>query len=173
MALAAVGSARAVVQMTSRFLDPLRVEQVGFVDGRPEWRTLAPVRYQSALLGGTVEIPAETDFDGASVPRWPVTWFVAGGRGNLAALLHDVAYQRQGLVVDGVFRPLTRSEADALFWEALAADPMSGTNAVTRSLMWAAVRVGGWLPWSRHEGRARSLNPEWTASAWPTVSEAP
>jgi hypothetical protein len=122
------------------------------------------------LLGGIVEIPAETDFDGATVPRLPITWFVAGGRANQAALLHDVAYQRHGLVVDGAFRPLTRNEADDLFLEAMAADPMSGTNAVTRRLMWAAVRAGGWTSWAKQDERAATLNTEWTETAWPEAT---
>ena len=153
----------------SRFLDPLRVEQIGWVDGRPEWRTLARLRYVSERLGGTVEIPAEFDFDEASVPRWPLLWLVAGGRGKAASALHDYGYQRGGLVVDGVFHALGRRALDAVFLEAMAADPMSGTNAAGRWLMWSGVRVGGWYPWRKRRARAQRLNPEWssTATGWP------
>lgn len=155
----------------SYFLDPLRVEQIGFVNGRPEWRTLARLRYQSARLGGIVEIPAEFDFDEASVPRLPLLWLVAGGRAKAASALHDYGYQRGGLVVDGVFRVLSRREIDAVFFEAMAADPMSGTGTVARWLMWAGVRIGGWGPWRRNRERAELLNPEWvTTGHWP---EAP
>lgn len=151
----------------SRFLDPLRVEQVGWVDGRPEWRTLARLRYISSRLGGVVEIPADFDFDGASVPRLPLVWLVAGGRGTAAAALHDYGYQRGGVAVDGTFQALSRHEIDSLFSEALAADPMSGTNAVGRWIMWAGVRLGGRWPWRKHQAREAALNPEWAATTWP------
>ena len=153
-----------------RFLDPLRVEQIDWVNGRPEWRTLSRLRYISERLGGEVEVPAEFDFDEASVPRLPLIWLVAGGRGKAASAVHDYGYQRGGLVVDGVFRVLARSEIDAVFFEAMAADPMSGTSAAARWLMWSGVRAGGWYAWKRQAPRSKSLNPAWTREGWP---EAP
>lgn len=154
----------------SRFLDPLRVEQIGWIDGRPQWRTLARLRYESERLGGVVEIPAEFDFDEASAPRLPLTWLIAGGRAKAPAAGHDYGYQRGGLVVDGTFRSLSRREIDAVFFEAMAADPMSGTNAAARWLMWAGVRVGGWAAWRHGPERAKILNPVWEKTQWP---EAP
>ena len=156
----------------SAFLDPLRVEQIGWVKGRPEWRTLTPLRFRSERLGGIVEIPAEFDFDEASAPRLPLIWLVAGGKGKAASEIHDYGYQRGGLVINGVFRKLSRSAIDAVFVEAMAADPMSGTDAVDRWLMWAGVRVAGWYRWNQAAARVRDLNPEWTDSQWPEVQAA-
>jgi hypothetical protein len=154
--------------LVARFLDPLDTRVIGWIDGREERRTLAPLRYQSPRLGGVVTIPAEFDFDGASTPRLPLTWLIAGGRATAAAAVHDYAYQRHGLVVDGAFRPLSRAAADAVFAEAMAADPHSGTSTVTRWLMWAAVRAGGWWAWRQHARRAEVLNPAWQEAGWPT-----
>lgn len=152
------------------FLDPLRVAQVGWAHGRPKWRTLTRLRYRSARLGGVVEVPAEFDFDEASVPRLPLVWLIAGGRGKAASAVHDYGYQRRGLVIDGVFRALSRRAIDAAgLLEAMEADPMSGAGAVTRWVMWATVRACGWWPWHRHSARAATLNPIWTGTDWPTL----
>lgn len=153
--------------MTSRFLDPLRVEQIGWRDGRPLWKTLTPLRYASARLGAVVVIPAEFITDLASTPRWLLAWWIAGGRAPRPAVLHDYPYQAgEYMLVDGTTLAVTRAETDAVLDEAMAADPMSGTGTATRWLMWAAVRLGGRGVWS-DKARSAEINPIWTAEGWP------
>jgi hypothetical protein len=156
--------------VTAAFLDRLRIEQVDWRNGRPVWKTLAPLRYQSPRLGATVVIPAEFVTDLASVPRLPLTWFVAGGRAPRASVLHDYPYQaRHWLLEGGGIVEVDRETADGVFWEAMLADPIGGTGPVIARLMWAAVRVGAGVRWD-DSTRVAALNPIWTAQGWP---EAP
>lgn len=148
------------------FLDPLDLRLIGWRGGRPLWSTLTPLAYASALLGRTIIVPAEFVTDLASTPRLlPLTWLLASGRAPRPAVVHDLLYQHPEWD--------DRALADRVFLEAMGADPMSGTNAPLRALMYGGVRVGGWLAWSRQHARRRALNPIWTATMWPEAVEAP
>ena len=155
--------------MTSAFLSELDIIQVGWRQGRPVWRTHASLCYRSDMLGKTVVIPDDFFSDGASVPRWPLAYLIAGGKGIRSAVLHDFAYQfgfwwclprlpRRTLTVD-------KAVADRVFWESLLADPISGVSARVARLMWGAVRVGGRGVWVNPE-RAKLLNPVWSSGDW-------
>lgn len=126
----------------SSFTDPLDVRQVG-----DEWVTLREMTYWTDCDDGDEALPLRcrschtvpagftTDF--ASIPR--LFWSVIGhpaGRYAQAAVLHDSLYRT---------RSVTRARADALFMEAMA---VLGVPAWQRWLMWAAVRVGGALPYA-------------------------
>ncbi|MDP8930896.1 MAG: DUF1353 domain-containing protein [Actinomycetota bacterium] len=151
------------------FRDGLAIEQTGWRGGKAVWTTLRTLHYNHE--DGTVVIPEEFITDLASVPRLPIAWLVAGGRGNRAAVLHDFAYQFSVLLYEQGRRraktPVTRRAADRIFREALKADPWGGTNAVTRFIMWSAVRLLGLYAY-RGKKRARELNPIWTAEGLPT-----
>ena len=158
----------------SAFLDPLDTRHVGWGDGRPIFMTLAPLRYQSSRLGRTVVIPAETVTDFASVPRLPIVWLATGGRGPRSAVLHDFAYQFGfWLLEDGGRTEVEKQEVDAVFYESLLADPISGAGAFRATEMWAGVRLnlngGIW----KNLTRRRALNPEWSAGGVPDHVEAP
>lgn len=163
--------------MASEFLDPLRLEQTGWKDGRPVWMTLTPLRYRSDLLGITLVVPAKMISDLASVPRLPILWLATGGRGPRSAVLHDMPYQFGFWLRDveesgGGRRYVRKDEADAVFYESLEADPMSGANRVRAWEMLAGVRInmnGG--VWG-DRARTRALNPIWSASGRPE-DEAP
>lgn len=128
---------------------------MGWSAGRPLWRVITPLRYRSDRLNTIVRVPAGFKTDFASVPRLLLSWWVAGGRAPRPAVVHDFLYQ--GGLVAG--RRVSRADADAVLHEASAADPLSGTNAITRFLMWAAVRVGGWGSFRRAPARIRAMNP--------------
>lgn len=133
--------------------------------------TLAPLRYRSTLLGATVVIPAEFVTDLASTPRLLITWFLTGGRAPRPAVVHDYAYVRGLLPIEGGgTRSVTKAATDAVFHEAMRADPESGTNAVTAWLMWAGVRLGGRGIWAQRGSRAATLNPVWSRQGWPETS---
>ena len=97
----------------SYFVSTLKVEWMNEDDDElPVWKLLEPLVYRSDLLGRTVSVPAGFITDFASVPRAPVVYFLAGGKGNRAAVVHD--YLIQSKEVD-------RRTADEVFFEALVA----------------------------------------------------
>lgn len=113
----------------SGFHAPLRLVQTDWQKGRAVWTTLAPLPYQSDVLGETIVVPEEFITDLASVPRLPIAWLVAGGRGSRSAVVHDFAYQfghwpRQNEEPS----PTNRRLADAVFRDSLAADDISGAG---------------------------------------------
>ena len=148
----------------SAFLDPLRLRLIG----PDRWILEGRFRYLSDVAGQIIESPAEFVSDLASVPRLPFAYLIAGGRCPQAAVPHDLLYQHP----DWEDRPL----ADLIFWEAAGVtQPDLGIYAESdriRRLMWAGIRAGGWKPWRDHGKRAATLNPIWSASAWPEVQAA-
>lgn len=155
----------------SAFLDLFVGAQIGWRNGRPLWETRAPLRYRSDLLQATIITPTEFITDGASVPRWPLLWLLAGGRGNRSAVIHDFVYQFGFWWIEmpnGTWRPqyVSRTLTDAVFYESLPADPISGVGPILARGMWSAVRVGGRGVWQN--GRASDLNPIWSSGGWET-----
>ncbi len=151
--------------MSPHFLTPLRTR----LYARGRWITEAPLIYWSGVADRIIEVPAEFITDFASVPRFtPISFAIAGGRAPQAATPHDYLYQHPDWE--------DRSLADAIFREIMGVDqPALGFESeppAIRGLMWSAVRSFGWWPWSRNEKRAKTLNPIWTASAWPEVQAA-
>jgi len=108
--------------------------QVAKLPGR-QWRLLAPLRYQSAVLGTLIEVPTGFLSDLASVPRLPLAYLLAGDTAHEAAVVHDYLYQ---------VRISTRAQADAVLAEAMA---VTGEPRWRRWLMWSAVRVAGGWAW--------------------------
>ena len=111
------------------FLTKLRDERVSA--GGRDRVLLAPLAYYSPLLNVIIIVPAGFVTDYASVPRAPLTYWLFGGVGDEAAVIHDYAY-------DGGL--CTRSMADEIYREALEA---CGVPAWQRGPMYAAVRVFG------------------------------
>ncbi len=112
---------------------------------RYPWELQANLIYQSDILG-RILVPAGYCTDFASVPRLPVVYWWTGGRATLPALVHDLLYDARP---EGV----SRRQADQVFLEAMTChrDPKSW---ITRQVMYAGVRAGGWRPWrtdSRHK----------------------
>jgi hypothetical protein len=100
------------------------------------WTLLAPLAYDSGLLGRIVTVPAGFVTDFASIPRLPFVYLAEGGKGNRAAVVHDWLYSSQAF---------DRATADQVLREALIA---SGYSKVTAGLFYAAVRVGGGSHWT-------------------------
>lgn len=148
----------------SRFHTFLEQRQIG----RDRWWLLSPLVYDSDVAQRRIIVPAEFVYDGASVPRVPGAYLLTGGRAWAPACLHDFGYQHP----DEDDRALW----DAIFYEAMGVhQPELGHEAEpawARVTMWSGVRVGGWSAWANHRERSYRLNPEWTATAWPSP-EAP
>lgn len=148
--------------MQSQFFDFFDGKQIGWKNGRSIWITNRPLRYYSALLKTDVVIPAEFITDHASVPRLPIAWLVAGGRGVRSATLHDFPYQFGfWLLPSGEHFVAERDLVDQVFYESLLVDPISGAENAVASIMYGAVRVGGRGVWASR--RAEALNPIWHA----------
>lgn len=119
----------------SAFLTELQVKPAtGKDDG--QWELISDLVYQSDVAGMTFTIPAGFVTNFASVPRIPIVYELAGDTASNAATVHDYLYSTH---------IVPRSVADAVLREA------SDVTAVPdwrRQLMWAGVRVFGWLYWS-------------------------
>jgi len=140
----------------SAFLTELQVKPAtGKDDG--QWELLADLVYQSDVAAQTFTVPAGFITNFASVPRIPIVYELAGDTASNAATVHDYLYSTH---------IVTRSVADAVLREA------SDVTAVPdwrRQLMWAGVRVFGWLYWS---GAATSMKPAAAAAVTPPLHRA-
>jgi hypothetical protein len=118
----------------SKFLTTLDCRETDEFGGL--WTLLAPLAYDSEVVGRIITVPAGFVTDFASIPRLPFVYLAEGGRGNRAAVIHDWAYSTQ--FVD-------RATADKVLREALIA---SGYSKATAALFYAAVRLGGASHWT-------------------------
>jgi hypothetical protein len=87
-----------------------------------------------------VVVPKDFITDFASVPRLPMFFLMAGGKGKRAAVVHDWLYT-VGTAHPGT---ITRLQADQVLLEAMLA---SGYARVTAGMFYAAVRAGGSSHW--------------------------
>lgn len=144
----------------SAFLGPLDLRLWG--PGR--WVLLRDFPYRSDLMGRVLTVPEGFITDLASVPRLPLAYLIAGSRFPAPAVVHDYLYQHPDFE--------DRALVDAVLYEATGvATPIYGIErevAIIRSLVWRAVRIGGWRPWNSR--RPEKLNPIWTATGWPAAS---
>lgn len=117
------------MQPRARFLSTLRTDRVGLASA--DRLLLSPLVFESALLEREIHVPTGFVTDFASVPRAPLTYWLFGGVGDEAAVVHDFLYER-ALV--------PRDMADDVYLEALEA---CGVAKWRRLAMWAAVRAFG------------------------------
>lgn len=106
--------------------------------GRTLWCVMEPMGVDHPELPAGFQVPAAWLTDLASVPRWFLTWWVAGGKAPAAAVVHDWLYCDNGV---------SRAAADRIFRDLVQRE---GYAAVTAYLMWSAVRVGGWHSWNKY-----------------------
>jgi hypothetical protein len=113
-------------------------------DGRVE--LVAPLHYRLSKARWStryrewieeVTVPAGFVCDLASVPHWLASIAPSWNQTAGAGIIHDFAYRR------GIF---SRREADAVFYEALRAQPATGRFRAW--CMWSAVRAFGWGAWT-------------------------
>lgn len=133
------------------FDKPLRTE---WTNRGESWITLGELTYTTDE-GVVVTIPSGYKTDLASVPRFAWFWLAPQGRHQYAALLHDFLYDQHHLGITRVRRiperpdmdlPLTKAWADAKFLEAMK---RSQIGAVTRAVMYWAVRLFGGAAWNK------------------------
>lgn len=139
-----------------RFITPLRVEQVSeaTLTKNAVWRLTEPLIYESDKIG-LVIVDRDTVTDFATVPRLPISYFLAGGRSNSPAVLHDHLYGQKNT---GRCKQISRLQADNLIFEAildsLPDDGYSVKSILRRQLVyvlagltWLGVRSFGWMYW--------------------------
>jgi hypothetical protein len=114
----------------ARFLTPLRAEKNG-----GKWTVLQPLIYDSDVAVKVFVVPEGFETDFASVPRIPLAFLLTGDSAHEAAVVHDYLYQEKSV---------SREMADAVFEEAAK---VSGEPGWKSWLMWAGVRLGGWVAW--------------------------
>jgi len=151
----------------ARFVAPhdhLKIEELG----QDQFRLLAPLWYESDLLGGrTVKVPTGFVTDRESVPRWlPLAYALFSGTASRAGVIHDWIYQIHRVQDLEVSRRL----ADAVYYEANALDQNPGWK---RWLKWLGLRIGGGSSYAsgperfrangnerRRDPRPRAMTPE-------------
>ena len=132
--------------MSPRFLSPLIVRDEGgtFV-------LVEALAYESAVLDGVLVVPPGFLTDFASIPRGLWNILPPIGKYDAGAVCHDKLYR------DGAFdrRPIDRGTADRVLREAM---DVCGVGRLQRWLIYAGLRLGGWVVWHRY--RSLSSSPE-------------
>ncbi len=101
------------------------------------WELTAPLTYDAGRHGvHTVPTGFRTDF--ASVPRAPLAFWYCGAQGEAAAVVHDFLYKSG---------QTSKDVADRVFYMALRD---MGIGPVKATIMYQAVRVGGWPMWRKY-----------------------
>ncbi len=124
----------------SSFTKPLIVKAMPDCKG---WMLYRSITYHigSEYSGNKLTVPAGFITDFASIPN-PLRGLIPQwGLYGKAAVLHDYAYQTHCM---------TRLEADNLFLEAMV---VLDVPRWQRTIMWAAVRLFGWLAWHKKNER--------------------
>lgn len=99
--------------------------------------------WRCSVDGVRYEIPAGFETDFASIPSRRML-----GNVQLWALLHDHLYWANGM---------TRAQADRIMRRAMAG---FGVSWWIRWIVWAAVRLGGWVAWRAHRRRDHKKRQE-------------
>ena len=134
-----------------------------------EWRS--NTRRKAGGSYRTVTVVLGFMFDGASIPRfiWPLIGHPLSSTVIRAAAIHDWLYSTHRWDYMGeslhellsthrrwdLGKTITRAEADREFRDALKLD---GTGLIRRWIMWAAVRVFGFMAWRRSYERGPQFN---------------
>jgi hypothetical protein len=131
----------------------LKTPEVAYIGGRKKpWVLRSKLIYLSDVpeivekYQSVIEVPSGYRTDFASVPRIPFVYARTGGKAVLPSIIHDWLYDHS--------REISRKAADDVFLEAMneVKDPEWRT---TRWVMYAGVRIGGWVGWNR----SRRHNP--------------
>lgn len=119
----------------AKFLSHLAFEDEG---GFP-FRLLKPLIYTS-LYSGQIFVPKGFKTDMASIPRLLWNLLPPIGTYDKAAVLHDFLYATAP-------HGMSRKEADVILNQAME---ICGVGSFRRFIIYAGVRVGGWVPWNHY-----------------------
>ncbi|PCI54134.1 MAG: hypothetical protein COB36_10610 [Alphaproteobacteria bacterium] len=104
-----------------------------------KWRLLDHLVYETND-GDLVVVPPSFPTDLASIPRPLRLLYPVHGAHTRAAVIHDYLYHTKEIDDD----PITRKEADQIFYEAMRWLGVRWSKAKT---IYFAVRIGGWASW--------------------------
>jgi len=123
--------------------------------GRSLWGLQRPLTYRPSDADFDITVPAGFVTDLASIPRWAWTLLPPDGPWVKAAIIHDFLYATGGTGVwkghaSGATRPgpYSRKESDWILRDAME---NRGVGVIRRTIIWVAVRIGGWWGWTRME----------------------
>lgn len=122
--------------MEAKFLTQLYAKHLG----KKWWQLTRPLIYYSEIAGLTIIAPKGFVTDFASVPRFPVAYWLFGSKANAPAVIHDRLYR---------FGDVPRILADRIFNEAMKVD---GKWVTTRWPMTGAVMSCGWASYKTLPG---------------------
>jgi len=100
----------------------------------------------SQVLKARITVPKGFPFDGESIPP-EIAWLVKPmGESRRGACVHDYLYRYAGYKNSmGVFVPVTRAQADAVYKELVIAKGLPAWRAMVR---WAVLRLVGGAAWN-------------------------
>lgn len=144
-------------------------------NGRSLWALHDPLTYQPSNDVHVITAPKGCVTDLASIPRPFWILLPPDGPWVKAAVIHDYLYATRGTgqLPPGVpgskqpvgitRKPYSRAESDWILRDGLE---NRGVDIVRRNIIWAAVRVGGWIGWSRNgEGKQREAAEQGVSEA--------
>lgn len=119
----------------------------------------SPFSVYSGTLDAIITVPSGFVFDGESIPIWLQWLSPPFGDSKRGACVHDWIYRNAGFYdADGVFHPLLRKQADAVYRELIEAKGLPRWRATIR---WAVLRLVGWVAWrDNRRTRDKSLPPK-------------
>lgn len=123
----------------ARFYTPLSVTNVSdtAASGRGIWRLNTMLVYESDLLRRIVIVEQGFLTDYASVPRWPLAYWLLGDTAHKAAVVHDWLYHHHEVCDE--------QTANRVFLEACATERIPFWR---RGLLYLGVMLGGRSSWA-------------------------
>lgn len=123
------------------FLTPIDMSPLQDRDGW--WRVDRLILYRSVVLAEILEIPTGFVTDGSSVPRAPFAYWLCGGRGFIAGVVHDFTYRAQRW---------PQSLCDQTWYEVAR---LTRVNVLAAWLMYRALRAEGHVVFNRYAAARR------------------
>lgn len=132
----------------SAFITDLRVEDITEGTDTQTLRLLAPFTVYSETLDAVITVPEGFVFDGESIPVWLQGLVKPFGQSKRGACVHDYLYRNGGYhTADGQLKPVTRKQADKVYFELVRAKGLPSWQA---NLRWGVLRLVGWAAWSQN-----------------------
>lgn len=129
--------------LEAAFLTNTRFEDVAEGGETQRLRTMDELQVFSAVLNAVIIIPAGFEFE-ESIPSFMFSVSRPRGESKRAACVHDWLYRHGSYTNRGGTFSVTRSQADAVYYELLRVKGMSSLRARFR---WLGVRLGGRTSW--------------------------
>lgn len=130
----------------SSFITDLRVEDITEGTDTQTLRLLAPFTVYSQTLDAIITVPEGFVFDGESIPTWLQGFVKPFGQSKRGACVHDYLYRNGGYFTnDGKLKPVSRKEADKVYFELVRAKGLPSWRA---NIRWGVLRLVGWAAWN-------------------------